>query len=70
MLVIPANAGIQVLAIDSIANPHLDDDPGAIITFPDEAFGLDSGIRRKEEYQLYQWTFVVDFQVFRNNGLY
>jgi hypothetical protein len=29
------------LAIDSIANPHLNDDPGAIIAFPDETFGLD-----------------------------
>jgi hypothetical protein len=28
------------LAIDSIANPHLNDDPGAIIAFPDETFGL------------------------------
>jgi hypothetical protein len=27
-------------AIDSIANPHLNDDPGAIIAFPDETFGL------------------------------
>jgi hypothetical protein len=26
--------------MDSIANPHLNDDPGAIITFPDETFGL------------------------------
>jgi hypothetical protein len=30
----------QKLAIDSIANPHLNDDPGAIITFPGETFGL------------------------------
>jgi hypothetical protein len=28
------------LRIDSIANPHLKDDPGAIIGFPDETFGL------------------------------
>jgi hypothetical protein len=26
--------------MDSIANPHLNDDPGAIIAFPDESFGL------------------------------
>jgi hypothetical protein len=26
--------------MDSIANPHLNDDPGAIITFPGETFGL------------------------------
>jgi hypothetical protein len=26
--------------MDSIANTHLNDDPGAIITFPDETFGL------------------------------
>jgi hypothetical protein len=26
--------------IDSIANPHLNDDPDAIIAFPDETFGL------------------------------
>jgi hypothetical protein len=25
----------------SIANPHLNDDPGTIITFPDETFGLE-----------------------------
>jgi hypothetical protein len=31
---------INSLAIDSIANPHLNSDPGAIITFLDEAFGL------------------------------
>jgi hypothetical protein len=24
---------------DSIANPHLNDGPGAIIAFPDETFG-------------------------------
>jgi hypothetical protein len=28
-------------AIDSIANPHLNDDPGAIIAFPDETCGLE-----------------------------
>jgi hypothetical protein len=28
------------LAIDSIANPHLNDDPATIIAFPDETFGL------------------------------
>ena len=27
-------------AIDSIANPHLNNDLGAIIAFPDETFGL------------------------------
>jgi hypothetical protein len=27
-------------AIDSIANPQLNDDPGTIIPFPDETFGL------------------------------
>jgi hypothetical protein len=27
-------------AIDSIANPQLNDDSGTIITFPDETFGL------------------------------
>jgi hemoglobin-like flavoprotein len=26
--------------MDSIANPHLNDDPGTIIEFPDETFGL------------------------------
>jgi hypothetical protein len=26
--------------ICSIANPHLNDDPGVIIAFPDETFGL------------------------------
>jgi hypothetical protein len=26
--------------MDSIANPQLNDDPGAIIAFPDEASGL------------------------------
>jgi len=26
--------------ICSIANPHLNDEPGAIIAFPDETFGL------------------------------
>jgi hypothetical protein len=26
--------------MDSIANPHLNNDPGAIIAFPDETFGL------------------------------
>jgi len=26
--------------MDSIENPHLNDDPGAIIAFPDETFGL------------------------------
>jgi hypothetical protein len=31
------------LAIDSIANPHLNDDPGTIIAFPDETFGLIAG---------------------------
>jgi len=30
----------QWLAIDSNANPHLNDDPGAIIAFPDETIGL------------------------------
>jgi hypothetical protein len=25
--------------MDSIANPHQNDDPGAIIAFPDETFG-------------------------------
>jgi hypothetical protein len=28
------------LAIDSIANPHLNDDPATIIAFLDETFGL------------------------------
>jgi hypothetical protein len=27
--------------IDSIANLHLNDDPGTIIAFPDETFGLE-----------------------------
>jgi hypothetical protein len=26
--------------MDSIANPHLNSDPGAIMAFPGEAFGL------------------------------
>ncbi|MGD9164431.1 MAG: hypothetical protein PVF13_06680, partial [Chromatiales bacterium] len=40
----PSSCGIcsiiNSLAIDSIANPHLNDDPGAIIAFPGETFGL------------------------------
>jgi hypothetical protein len=28
--------------MDSIANPHLNNDPGAIIAFPGEVFGLAS----------------------------
>jgi hypothetical protein len=31
---------INRLTIDSIANPHLNDEPGTIITFLDEMFGL------------------------------
>jgi hypothetical protein len=32
---------IDKQALNSIANPHLNDDhPGAIIAFPDETFGL------------------------------
>jgi hypothetical protein len=30
--------------MDSIANPHLNDDPGAIIAFPGETFGLAVGV--------------------------
>jgi hypothetical protein len=29
------------LRMDSIANPHLNDDSGAIIAFPGETFGLE-----------------------------
>jgi hypothetical protein len=36
----PSSCGIcsivDSLSIDSIVNPHLNDDPGAIIAFPDE----------------------------------
>jgi hypothetical protein len=35
-------------AIDSIANPHLNNDLGAIIAFPGETFGL---ILRKKSMQ-------------------
>jgi hypothetical protein len=28
------------LMMDAIANPHLNDDLGAIVAFPDETFGL------------------------------
>jgi hypothetical protein len=45
----PSSCGIcsiiNSLAIDSIANPHLNDDLGTIITFPDETSGLDPGLR-------------------------
>jgi hypothetical protein len=43
------------LRMDSIANPHLNDDPGAIITFPGETFGLSGtavGLRRNDEYMI------------------
>jgi hypothetical protein len=33
--------------MDSIANPHLNDDPGAIIAFPDETFGLGRVVRKR-----------------------
>jgi hypothetical protein len=34
-------------AIDSIANPHLNDDPGIIIPFSDETFGLNQLIQSR-----------------------
>jgi hypothetical protein len=35
--------------MDSIANPHLNDDPGAIIAFPGEIIGLVLEIHQNKE---------------------
>jgi len=39
-----APVSLSSCGIDSIVNPHLNDDPGTIIGFPGETFELESGV--------------------------